>query len=794
MAASNRDSPVPEDDGSLTVTAGLAKEAALLFQTGKFVDCLKVLHQLLQKKEGDPKVLHNIAIAENFQDGCSDPKRLLEVLCNVKKRSEELAYASGEHVEAVGNLGNKAMIGTNNMAGGNSSPIVYNDEFDTSVAMFNTAVTWFHLHEYENAFSKLEVLYQNIEPIDEGTALRICLLLLDVALLTHHTTRSADVINYVEKVFCANNLINQGDSGISSSLVPKSSSVPNPTPITEGSSSDSAAIVNASESPLSRTLSEDAEYDNLFSTLDISGQNLQRPSVFPSDLPKTQTDELISIIDLRLKLHLYKVQLLLLMRNPKAAKREVKMAMNMARGKDYTMALFLKSQLEYARGNHRKAIKLLLASSNRNETGTSSLYYNNLGCINYQLGKHNTSAVFFSRALNSTAPLRKEKPLKLLTFSQDKAILIAYNCGVQYLSCGKPIPAAHCFIKASLVFYNRPLLWIRLAECCLMALEKGLIKPGVGHSNESELNIRVIGEGKWRSLAIDDGNLKNGQENLVGKEEDKQPNLSLSLARQCLLNALHLLESFESGLPIHSAPEEKEKTAGLSQGTMNGEAKEQKIGSNNLNATLQSSMSDYAVICKKENLLLKQTLLADLALVELELGNPSIALSAAKSLLKLPECYRTHVFLGNVYAAEALCILGHSKEAAEHLSIYLSGENEVELPYGQEDYLKLDLGESNGGGETVDGASRGVGFLRPEEAHGTLFANMAALAAMEGDFEQAHQYVTQALRYLTNKREVVLTATYIDLMQGRTQEALVKLKECTCVRFVPGSLKLNGGP
>ena len=57
MAASNRDSPVTEDDGSLTVTAGLAKEAALLFQTGKFVDCLKVLNQLLQKKEGDPKVI-----------------------------------------------------------------------------------------------------------------------------------------------------------------------------------------------------------------------------------------------------------------------------------------------------------------------------------------------------------------------------------------------------------------------------------------------------------------------------------------------------------------------------------------------------------------------------------------------------------------------------------------------------------------------------------------------------------------------------------------------------------------
>lgn len=52
----------PEDDGSLSLTAALAKEAALLFQTGKFADCRNVLNQLLQKKAGDPKVIYNIYI------------------------------------------------------------------------------------------------------------------------------------------------------------------------------------------------------------------------------------------------------------------------------------------------------------------------------------------------------------------------------------------------------------------------------------------------------------------------------------------------------------------------------------------------------------------------------------------------------------------------------------------------------------------------------------------------------------------------------------------------------------
>lgn len=45
-----------EEDSTLTVVAGLAKEAALLFQAGKFLDCLRVLNQLSQKKPDDPKV------------------------------------------------------------------------------------------------------------------------------------------------------------------------------------------------------------------------------------------------------------------------------------------------------------------------------------------------------------------------------------------------------------------------------------------------------------------------------------------------------------------------------------------------------------------------------------------------------------------------------------------------------------------------------------------------------------------------------------------------------------------
>ncbi|KHG02249.1 CCR4-NOT transcription complex subunit 10 [Gossypium arboreum] len=842
--APNRDSSAGEDDGVLPVTAALAKEAALHFQSRNFSECVDVLDQLKLKKEGDPKVLHNIAIAEFFRDGCSDPKKLLEVLNNVKKRSEELVHASGEQAESGSNDGNKFTSGSKGsgttiqqFSSSDSASVIYTVESDASVAALNIAVIWFHLHEYSKALSVLEPLYQNIEPIDETTALHICLLLLDVVLACRDASKAADVLNYLEKAFGVGN-VNQGENGNmtttlqSTNLVGKSSSVPSSSFVSDASSSDLAASVNASENPLSRTLSED-RLDEMFSTLDIGGQNLPRPTDLTSanDHARITVDRSISGVDLKLMLQLYKVRFLLLTRNVKLAKREVKHAMNIARGRDSSMALLLKAQLEYARGNHRKAIKLLMASSNRTDAATSSMFNNNLGCIYYKLGKYHTSAVFFSKALSVCSSLRKEKPLKLLTFSQDKSLFITYNCGLQYLACGKPILAARCFQKASSIFYKRPHLWLRLAECCLMAVEKGLVKGSQTPSDKSEIRANVIGKGRWRKLLIEYGVSRNGHVDSVEKNGwalggDVQPKLSLSLARQCLYNALHLLNRSEwsnskSILPSNSSVEKSESRDGASSKNLihkklpviesrastmlvglvnsNGDLKESKGGANQ--EIVQNSISYYEDIHRRENQMIKQALLANLAYVELELDNPLKALSAALLLLELPGCSRIYIFLGHVYAAEALCLLNKPKEAAEHLAIYLSGGNNIELPFSQDDCEQwrvekpVDCEEPIGGAAAAKNPSheglQEFMFLKPEEARGALYTNLAAMSAIQGELERAHHFVTQALSLVPNSSKATMTAIYVDLMLGKSQEALPKLKHGSHVRFLPSSLQLN---
>ena len=65
-SAATRDGASPDDDAGLTVAASLAKDAALLFQSRKFSECLDVLNQLLQKKEDDPKVFFSLLIPLHF--------------------------------------------------------------------------------------------------------------------------------------------------------------------------------------------------------------------------------------------------------------------------------------------------------------------------------------------------------------------------------------------------------------------------------------------------------------------------------------------------------------------------------------------------------------------------------------------------------------------------------------------------------------------------------------------------------------------------------------------------------
>ncbi|KAG6471123.1 CCR4-NOT transcription complex subunit 10-like isoform X1 [Zingiber officinale] len=821
------------DEGNLSDAEGLAKEAAFLFQNRRFEECVDVLNHLLEKKKGDAKVLHNIAVAEYLREGFTDPRNLLDALNKLKEQSEKLAHSCGEQIESENSSGSDMVPGSKSNSASihqssaiNSSRVVYAQDFDTSVTLLNIAIILYHIHEYSQSLSVLEKLYQNIEPIEEQIALRVCLLLLDVALVCEDVSKAAGVIQYLEKSFGITHAVGQVDSGCSTQQqsnqgmkIAITSSVTAP----DVSTTDSSGNGNSSDNALGRTLTDETlEYETLYSTLDTVSEKLERP--ISNDNLKLSPDQEASSIDLKLNLHLYKVRLMLLARNLKAAKREIKLAMNIARFGDSSTALLLKSQLEYARGNHRKAIKLLMTTSNnRSDQGILCMFNNNMGCIYQQLGKHHISTLFFSKALKCSTSLRSEKPLKLSSLSQEKSLFILYNCGLQYLHCGKPVVAAQCFDKSKPIFYSRPIIWLRFAECCLSALEKGLLGKSDFSSSEGDVvKVHVVGSGKWRHLVIDDLSLTNRYHKCLGEDAvvipDGKLRLSVPFARRCLLNALYLLdytENLQSSASLSSKEETNQSTSAsakslsqkntvtsdskafnatsASMPSTNGELKETKGGTLS-SMTLQSSISLHEEMRRKENNMIRQAVLANLAYLELSLGNPVRALSAAKEILQLPDCSKMYTFLGHVYAAEALCYLDRVGEALEHLSIYVSETNDVQLPYSDEDMEKWRIDKSGDAYEfagTQNAKSsevQGIIFQKPEVARGALYVNLAALSAIQGNAEQADMFVNKALSVLPDNPRAVLGGIYVDLLLRRTQNAVVKLRQCRHVRFFPAHL------
>lgn len=654
-----------------------------------------------------------------------------------------------------------------------------------------------------------------------------------------------DVLRYMERVFGLGILVTPSET---SSNIPAHPMLLSSTLDSASTTGGTGIAVNSMsgtvpEASLTRSSSEEVLDEDVLSLgLDIEGSNTVKsaaPMSMLSHAIQGSPDRLTSApprdSSVKISLHLNKVRFFLCTRNIRAAKKEVKLAMNLAQGVDHSKALMLKAQLEYLRGNHRKAVKLLMTCIGK-EPGLRCMFLNNLGCIHHHLRKDSIAYTYFQKALKSCTSAASTKPFQISTFSQDRTVSILYNCGLQQLRIGNPILAAKCFQEAGSFYYRQPLLWLRIAECCISALEKGLLEPG-GFDNsikKDELRVSSVGEGKWRRLLLPSGSLnpsvlnmklgliledgtvpstlgssflaKGSEPNAFGKSQK----LSLVFARQCLNNAFHLIsqllakdsksaaetrdmdveEALSEDLKSLSLQSSKGSTAAGLQTNPNGNNKDGKV--NSLSAIL-ASVTAFEKDQQKQNSTILQYVLADLAFVELCLDNPVRALKIARQLLQHPDCTKPFRFLGRVYAAEALCILNRLKEAAIELSTCVTENNNLETPVngGDEDGQKWKSGDnSEVSGEGDDGVSTGVAYVSTisealsissftgTRARASLFVNLAMVNVMLHEFSQAHHFAMQAVSITPANPLAVLCVVYVNLVQGRTQEAVALLKHC----------------
>ncbi|XP_074756700.1 CCR4-NOT transcription complex subunit 10 isoform X4 [Athene noctua] len=562
------------------------------------------------------------------------------------------------------------------------------DDVENSMLYYNQAVILYHLRQYTEAISVGEKLYQFIEPFEEKFAQAVCFLLVDLYLLTYQAEKALHLLAVLEK------MISQGNN-------------------------------------------------NSKNGKNESGNNTNKDS----SNQKAESGALIEVA--KSKIHQYKVRAYIQMKSLKACKREIKSVMNTAGNS--APSLFLKSNFEYLRGNYRKAVKLLNSANIAEHPGFMKtgeclrcMFWNNLGCIHFAMGKHNLGIFYFKKALQendnacaqlgtgSSDPGKKFSGRPMCTLLTNKRYELLYNCGIQLLHIGRPLAAFECLIEAVQVYHSNPRLWLRIAECCIAANKGTSEQETKGLPSKKGIVQSIVGQGYHRKIVLASQSIQNvvyndGQSSAI-------PVASMEFAAICLRNALLLL------------PEDQQEPK-----QENGSKTSNQLGGNT-----ENSESSEACRC---------SILACSAYVALALGDNLMALNHADKLLQQPKLSGSLKFLGHLYAAEALISLDRISDAITHLN--------------PENVTDVSLGISS---NEQDQAGKQTPQCYPSSvtsARTMMLFNLGSAYCLRSEYDKARKCLHQAASLIHPKEippEAILLAVYLELQNGNTQLALQIIK------------------
>lgn len=470
----------------------------------------------------------------------------------------------------------------------------------------------------------------------------------------------------------------------------------------------------------------------------------------------------------KIKLLKCKARIYLLTHQLKLCKKEWKTLVSLGTPVNNS-TIMLKANIEYLRGNYKKAIKILNSTSIENldfkVCGESSavFYYNNIACLHLAMGKPHLAGVYLTKALkeNKTAvesmQVKDIDPLScqpLYTLGGNKHYELMYSLGVSKLHAGKISIAFECFTEAAQMLHNNPKVWLRMAECCIYNYK---------HSNEIDFDIPkrrrdlvqdIIGSGIHKKIILTPRLSKNVYHSEGLSYAIPQP--TLEFASLCLKNALFLLPcNSEPNVPITTVTQTSLLSSNHNLGVQH--------------ATLMSQATSV------ESFNLKISVLAASAYVSLCLGDYILSLEHSKALLsfsKLPGAYK---MLGNLYAAESLIFMDKISEALE----YLQPENLQDLntfisvPDQEKDKEKVE--------EVVTKpikawypttVSTGIAIFR---------YNLAVAYAIRGELDKAGEMLKQV--WMSKEPDcdipvqVIMLALYIELQLGHADVSKSIIKQ-----------------
>uniref|UniRef100_A0A669AVS0 CCR4-NOT transcription complex subunit 10 n=1 Tax=Oreochromis niloticus TaxID=8128 RepID=A0A669AVS0_ORENI len=501
---------------------------------------------------------------------------------------------------------------------------------------------------------------------------------------------------------------------------------------------------------------------------------------------KNQKAELAAMIEAaKSKIHQYKVRAYIQMKSSKACKREIKSVMNTAGNS--APSLFLKSNFEYLRGNYRKAVKLLNSSNIAEHAGpiktgndvdvisecVRCMFWNNLGCIHFAMGKHNLGIFYFKKALKNATCWRSKKftGIPMCALLANKRYELLYNCGIQLLHIGRPLAAFECLMEAVQVYHFNPRLWLRLAECCISTNKGGSEQESKGLPCKKGIVQSVVGQGYHRKIILASQSMQNtmyseGQSAAI-------PVASMEFAAICLRNALLLLpEHQQQELKTENSSKNSSQSGSTESGSENSDA----CSGKGQDADKFLSAAPSSPLRKQEVENLRCSILACSSYVALALGDNLIALNHAEKLLHQTKLSGSLKFLGHLYAAEALISLDRISDAIAHLNPENVSDVSVGMLMNEQDQ------GSDKGDEPVESSGKQTPLCYPSSvtsARAMMLFNLGSAYCLRSEYDKARKCLTQAASMMNSKEippEAILLGVYLELQNGNTQLALQIIK------------------
>ncbi|XP_029694407.1 CCR4-NOT transcription complex subunit 10 isoform X2 [Takifugu rubripes] len=614
------------------------------------------------------------------------------------------------------------------------------DDVENSLLCYNQAIIHYYLRQFSEAISIGERLYQFLEPF-EKFAQAVCFLLVDLYLLTFQPEKALHLLAVLDKLSAHGN--NKNSKG-------------------ENNSSNKDGVSHKTEVT---ALTEAAKS----------------------------------------KIHQYKVRAYIQMKSSKACKREIKSVMNTAGNS--APSLFLKSNFEYLRGNYRKAVKLLNSSNIAEHPGpiktgecVRCMFWNNLGCIHFAMGKHNLGIFYFKQALQendhtcaqlgdgSNGQSKKFTGIPMCALLATKRYELLYNCGIQLLHIGRPLAAFECLMEAVQVYHSNSRLWLRLAECCISANKGGSEQESKGLPCKKGIVQSIVGQGYHRKVILAS---QSNQNSMYSEGQSAAiPVASMEFAAICLRNALLLLPEHQ---PQDIKTENNSRATSQSGSTESGSENSDVCSGKGQEADKFLSAAPSSPLRKQEIENLRCSILACSAYVALALGDNLMALNHAEKLLHQAKVSGSLKFLGHLYAAEALISLDRISDAIAHLN----PENVSDVSMG---VLTSEQDQGSDKGDEPVESSKQTPMFYPSSvtsARAMMLFNLGSAYCLRSEYEKARKCLNQAAT-MVNTREIppeaILLGVYLELQNGNTQLALQIIKRnqllpMTIQRISPDSRK-----